>query len=130
MNKQNHDLWWQHQPEELKLLLAKEETPDRFWQKLDENTKSLIHDYCILKANGGSLDESSERSMLIEIVSEIADHTLCSQTGKPIEDMCNTDGEFLEQHQDRFNKIYDEIERQLSHELPKLLSITKYDQND
>lgn len=123
MNKENYDSWWQQQPEGLKKLLDGEDTPDRFWQKLDENRKSLIHDYCIQKANGGTLDEGAERSMVIEIVSEIADHILCSQTGIPLEDMCNSDGEFLEQYQDRFNKIYDEIENQLSHELPKLLTI-------
>lgn len=122
MNKENHDSWWQQQPEKLQQLLAGEDTPDRFWQKLDENMKNLIHDYCIQKANGGTLDEDAERSMVIEIVSEIADHTLCSQTGIPLEDMCNCDGEFLEQFQDRFNKIYDEIENKFSHELPKLLT--------
>lgn len=122
MNKENHDSWWQQQPERLQQLLAGEDTPDRFWQKLDENMKSLIHDYCIQKANDGTLDEDAKRSMVIEIVSEIADHTLCSQTGIPLENMCNSDGEFLEQFQDRFNKIYDEIENRLNHELPKLLT--------
>lgn len=122
MNKENHDSWWQQQPERLQQLLAREDTPDRFWQKLDENMKSLIYNYCIQKANGGTLDEDAERSMVIEIVSEIADHTLCSQTGIPLENMCNSDGEFLEQFQDRFNKIYDEIENRLNHELPKLLT--------
>lgn len=122
MNKENHDSWWQQQPERLQQLLAGEDTPDRFWQKLDENMKSLIHDYCIQKANDGTLDEDAKRSMVIEIVSEIADHTLCSQTGILLENMCNSDGEFLEQFQDRFNKIYDEIENRLNHELPKLLT--------
>lgn len=122
MNKQNHDSWWQQQSVGLKQLLAGEDTPDKLWQVLDENMKSLIHYYCIQKANGGTMDEDAKRSMVIEIVSEIADHTLCSLTGIPLEDMCNSDGGFLEQYQDLFNKIYDEIENKFSHELPKLLT--------
>lgn len=52
MNKENRDSWRQQQPERLQQLLAGEDTPDKFWQKLDENMKCLIHGLFIRNRNG------------------------------------------------------------------------------
>ena len=46
--------------------------------------------------------------MLSEIVCELADTELCRANGKTLEDMCDTDGAFLEEYQELFNRIYDE----------------------
>ena len=60
----------------------------------------------------GKLPENKdeERSLTIGIVSELADLALVNQHGKPLEEMCNDNGEFLEEYQEQFNRIYDKIE--------------------
>lgn len=48
--------------------------------------------------------------MLSEIVCELADTELCRTSGRTIEEMCDADGAFLEEYQERFNRIYDKLE--------------------
>ncbi len=60
------------------------------------------------------LTEDKERTMLGEIVCELADTELCRMNGKALEDMCDTDGAFLEEYQEQFNRVYDNIERNIS----------------
>lgn len=67
-----------------------------------------IRNYCLLK-KGGLLPEDKDRSMLSEIVCE-----LCRANGKTLEDMCDTDGAFLEEYQELFNRIYDELEMRIT----------------
>ena len=69
--------------------------------------------YCLLK-KGGLLPEDKDRSMLSEIVCELADTELCRANGKTLEDMCDTDGAFLEEYQEQFNRIYDELEMRIT----------------
>ena len=45
-----------------------------------------IRNYCLLK-NGGLLPEDKDRSMLNEIVCELADTELCRANGKTLEDL-------------------------------------------
>lgn len=52
--------------------------------------------------------------MLNEIVCELADTELCRANGKTLEDMCDTDGAFLEEYQELFNRIYDELEMRIT----------------
>ncbi|MCO7113355.1 hypothetical protein NIB75_14560 [Bacteroides uniformis] len=61
----------------------------------------------------GLLSED-DRSMLSEIVSELADAELCRANGRTLEDMCDTDGAFLEEYQEQFNRIYDELEMRIT----------------
>ena len=72
-----------------------------------------IRNYCLLK-KGGLLPEDKDRSMLSEIVCELADTELCRANGKTLEDMCDTDGAFLEEYQELFNRIYDELEMRIT----------------
>lgn len=58
--------------------------------------------------------EDKDRSMLSEIVCELADTELCRANGKTLEDMCDTDGAFLEEYQEQFNRIYDELEMRIT----------------
>ena len=68
-----------------------------------------IRNYCLLK-KGGLLPEDKDRSLLSEIICELADTELGRANGKTLEDMCDTDGAFLEEYQELFNRIYDELE--------------------
>ena len=49
-----------------------------------------------------------------EIVCELADTELCRANGKTLEDMCDTNGAFLEEYQELFNRIYDELEMRIT----------------
>ena len=49
----------------------------------------------------------------MEIICELADLQLEQEYGKDREDMCDENGSFYEEYQDRFNNIYDDIEERL-----------------
>lgn len=55
-----------------------------------------------------------ERSLLIETVCGLADIALVKENGLPLEDMCDDEGEFLEEYQDQFNTVYDRYEAVLA----------------
>ena len=49
----------------------------------------------------------------MEIISELADLQLEAEYNKDREDMCDENGSFYKEYQDRFNDIYDDIEDRL-----------------
>lgn len=103
--------WWDKQPDGLKQAFSL--YPDKRWKESDLFLKINIRNYCYLKKDR-LLTEDKERTMLGEIVCELADTELCRMNGKTLEDMCDTDGAFLEEYQERFNRVYDNIERNIS----------------
>lgn len=109
--------WWAGQPDELKRAFTL--FPTGRWEECDLFLRIAIRNYCCLK-EGRLLPEDKERPMLSEIACELADLELCRITGKPLEDMCDEEGAFLEEYQDRFDRIYDTIEREISDYMYKL----------
>lgn len=107
MEPNNLNEWWGGQPDGLKQAFSL--FPDGRWKEADLYLRINIRNYCLLK-KGGLLPEDKDRSMLNEIVCELADTELCRANGKTLEDMCDTDGAFLEEYQELFNRIYDELE--------------------
>lgn len=107
MEPNNLNEWWGGQPDGLKQAFSL--FPDGRWKEADLYLRINIRNYCLLK-KGGLLPEDKDRSMLSEIVCELADTELCRANGKTLEDMCDTDGAFLEEYQELFNRIYDELE--------------------
>ena len=103
--------WWAGQPDELKQAFSL--FPDNRWCESDLYLRINIRNYCHLKA-GKLLPEDKERSMLGEIVCELADMELCRTTGMPLEEMCDEDGAFLEEFQELFDRIYDNLEQRIS----------------
>ena len=99
--------WWDKQPDELKQAFTF--LPDERWEEADLYLRINIRNYCCLKKDK-LLPEDKERSMLIEIVSELADMELCRINGMTLDEMCDADGAFLEEYQDQFNRIYDRLE--------------------
>lgn len=102
--------WWGGQPDELKQAFSL--FPDRRWEGADLHLLNNIRNYCHLKKEGLLFED--DRSMLSEIVSELADAELCRANGRTLEDMCDTDGAFLEEYQEQFNRIYDELEMRIT----------------
>ena len=109
--------WWAGQPDELKRAFTL--FPAGRWEECDLFLRIAIRNYCCLK-EGRLLPEDKERPMLSEIVCELADLELCRVTGKPLEDMCDGEGAFLEEYQDRFDRIYDTIEMEISYYMYEL----------
>lgn len=99
--------WWTEQPEGLKQAFTL--FPDELWEGADLYLRINIRNYCSLKKEK-LLPEDKEHSMLIEIVSELADMELCRINKKTLDEMCDADGAFLEEYQEQFNRIYDKQE--------------------
>ena len=62
--------WWGGQPDGLKQAFSL--FPDGRWKEADLYLRINIRNYCLLK-KGGLLPEDKDRSMLSEIVCELAD---------------------------------------------------------
>ncbi len=77
-------------------------------KSMDLYLRINIRNYCLLKKEG-CFPKTRDRSMLSEIVSELADTELCRANGKTLEDMCDTDGAFSEEYQNCSTWIYDEL---------------------
>ena len=99
--------WWGKQPDELKQAFTL--FPDARREESDLYLRTNIRTYCCLKKDR-LLSEDKERSILIEIVCELADVELCRINKKTLDEMCDADGAFLEEYQDQFNQIYDRLE--------------------
>ena len=74
MEPNNLNEWWGGQPDGLKQAFSL--FPDGRWKEADLYLRINIRNYCLLK-KGGLLPEDKDRSMLSEIVCELAD-TSCA----------------------------------------------------
>ena len=79
MEPNNLNEWWGGQPDGLKQAFSL--FPDGRWKEADLYLRINIRNYCLLK-KGGLLPEDKDRSMLSEIVCELADTELCRANGK------------------------------------------------
>lgn len=114
------DQWWEHMTNETKFLISgidsqaeAEYNYRMFWSKLQQSDKTSIHRYWRHRKGFTRLDEDDAHSLLMEIISELADLQLEQEYNKSREDMCDENGSFYEEYQDRFNDIYDDIETRL-----------------
>ena len=84
-----------------------------FWNKIQRSDKDNIHQYWKHRKGIITLDSDDAHSLQMEIICELADLQLEQEYGKDREDMCDENGSFCEEYQDRFNNIYDDIEERL-----------------
>ncbi len=84
-----------------------------FWDKLSQSDKNNIYKYCQIRKGIISTSHDDENSILMEIVSELAEITLEWEYRIPRKEMYKDQGLFYEKYQDRFNALYDEIENRL-----------------
>jgi len=119
------DQWWEYMTAETKAIIsgidpqtATDYHYRTFWGKVQQSDKDNLHQYWKHRKGIITLDEDDTHSLLMEIISELADLQLEREYGKDREDMCDENGSFFEEYQDRFNCIYDDIEdRLLNNEL-------------
>ena len=109
MDTRKMDRWWYALPEEIRKRLYVQEGTD-VWNDLDMPARAALFRYCRMKIFGIGENGDMERSLLIEAVCGLADIALVKGNGLPLEDMCDDEGEFLEEYQEQFNTVYDRYE--------------------
>lgn len=115
MKIQDFEKWKTEKTGEMIRLFSECGLADDCWQQTDGYLQKEIYRLYLHQSGKLPKNEDEERSLTIGIVSELADLALVNQHGKPLEEMCNDDGEFLEEYQEQFNRIYDKIEDAVTH---------------
>ena len=100
-------------PEEIRKKLYVQENIN-VWKDLDMSTRVAMFRYCRMKIFGIGKNGDMERSLLIETVCGLADIALVKRSGIALEDMCDDEGNFLEEYQKQFNTVYDRYEAVLA----------------
>ena len=113
MDTKKLNKWWYSLPKEIRKKLYVQEGTD-VWNDLDMSARVALFRYCRMKIFGIGENGDMERSLLIETVCGLADIALVKENGLPLEDMCDDEGEFLEEYQEQFNTIYDRYEAVLA----------------
>ncbi|GAB6122535.1 hypothetical protein [Dysgonomonas termitidis] len=114
------DQWWEYMTNETKAVIsgidsqtATEYHYRAYWAKIQPSDKNCIHKYWRRRNGLIRLDEDDAKSLQMEVICELADLQLEQEYSKSREDMCDENGSFYEDYQDRFNDIYDDIEARL-----------------
>lgn len=109
--------WWKALAMDVKLLIIgiyDEDEADIFWKHLFMSDKQNIYQWRQAEAGNIDLCEDDKHSLLMEIVSELAELTMEREFNVSSDEMYNEEGNYLEKFQDRFNDLYDKIEDRLS----------------
>ena len=112
MNTDNVSEWWRSLPESIRLKLSGDGITD-ILQESDTSLRAALYRYARLRAVGTEKDKDEEQSLLNEVACGLSDLALAGNNGMALEDMCNEDGEFLEEYQEQFDKLYDHYEETL-----------------
>ena len=112
MDANNISEWWRSLPESIRLKLSGNGITD-ILQEPDTSLRAALYRYARLRAVGTEKDKDEEQSLLNEVACGLSDLALVGNNGMALEDMCNEDGEFLEEYQEQFDKLYDHYEETL-----------------
>lgn len=112
MDANNISEWWRSLPESIRLKLSGHGVTD-ILQEPDTSVRAALYKYARLRAVGTEKDKDEEQSLLNETACGLSDLALAGNNGMALEDMCNEDGEFLEEYQEQFDKLYDHYEETL-----------------
>ena len=104
MDTENLNKWWYSLPEEIRKKLYVQENIN-VWKDLDMSTRVAMFRYCRMKIFGIGKNGDMERSLLIETVCGLADIALVKRSGIALEDMCDDEGNFLEEYQKQFKPV-------------------------
>ena len=112
MNTDNVSKWWRSLPENIRLKLSGDGITD-ILQEPDTSVRAALYRYARLRVVGTEKDKDEEQSLLNEVACGLSDLALAGNNGMALEDMCNEDGEFLDEYQEQFDKLYDHYEETL-----------------
>ncbi len=112
--------WWENSTTEVKELFSGMNSNTAsgyhfrmFWKKLAQSDRDNMYQYWQYRTGVIELSDDDANSLQMEIICELADIALETEYGKSCEDMCDDNGSFYEEYQDRFNDLYDDIEDRL-----------------
>lgn len=112
MDTENMNKWWYSLPESIRRKLSGHGVTD-ILQEPDTSVRAALYRYALLRAVGTEKDKDEEQSLLNGVTCGLSDLALTGNNGMALEDMCNEDGEFLEEYQEQFDRLYDHYEETL-----------------
>ena len=112
MNTNNVSKWWRSLPESIRLKLSGHGVTD-ILQKPDTSVRAALYKYARLRTIGTEKDKNKEHSLLNEVACGLSGLALAGNNRMALADMRNEDGEFLEEYQEQFDKLYDHYEKTL-----------------
>ena len=104
--------WWNTGGMELRNFLSDVSGDSVFHE--DMPVSDRLNVYLYAKMNEIRIDEEAKNYLLKDICSELADRILASKHGVSIDDLFDKDGNFHEQYQDEFNRLYDLLEEKMT----------------
>ena len=112
MNTNNVSKWWRSLPESIRLKLSGHGVTD-ILREPDTSVRAALYKYARLRTVGTEKDKNKERSLLNEVACGLSGLALAGNNRMALADMRNEDGEFLEEYQEQFDKLYDHYEETL-----------------
>lgn len=108
--------WWSELGKDIKLSIAMEDDVETFWSNLSEDTQHCIYIWTQTRFGKTNLEEGELQSFFTKLVCDLADIKLaaeCNISVDELDTLVDEDGAYLEKYQDKFNKLYDDIENSL-----------------
>ena len=105
--------WWETKGMDLVNLLSELSDDMSFHENLHVSDKINVFNYANI--NNIQFDEEVKTFLLKEICGELAEQVLASKYGVSSDELFDEDGNFYEQFQNEFNRLYDRIEEQMTH---------------
>ncbi len=108
--------WWSELGKDIKLLIAMEDDVETFWSNLSEDIQHCIYIWTQTRLGKTNLEEDELQSLLTKLVCDLADIKLAAEYNISVDELdtlADEDCAYLEEYQDKFNKLYDDIENSL-----------------
>ena len=105
--------WWNAKGMELGNFLTEMSGDKSFLKKLHISDRINVFNYA--KIDVIHYDDEAKTCLLKEICGELAEQVLASKYGVSSDELFDDDGNFFEQYQEEFNRLYDRIEEQMTH---------------
>ena len=120
--------WWDTAGMEFRTFLSDLSGNNCFHDDLPVSDRLNVYLYA--KINEILFDKEAKDYLLKDVCSELADRLLASRHGVSIDDLFDHDGNFHEQYQDEFNRLYDILEEKMTdfekgNPLPKISTTMK-----
>jgi hypothetical protein len=104
--------WWNTGGRELGNFLSDLSGDNTIHEKLHISDRLNVFNYA--NVSNIQFDEDAKNYLLKEVCGELAEHVLASRRGVSPDDLFDDDGNFYEQFQDEFNRLYDRIEEKIT----------------
>ena len=120
--------WWDAEGMEFRIFLSDLSGDDTFHEKLHQSDRVNVYNYA--KIHVIHLDEVAKDYLLKDVCVELTDRVLATKHGVSIDELFDHDGNFHEQYQEEFNRLYDRIEEMMmdfekGNHSPKIKTILK-----